>query len=182
MIVFLITTAEKLAHHDYYFLMPAAPLFVIVATVLVHTARLLPHRIRLLALCSLIASMAVPSFLNLTKALKEHADVSQCATLVSSHTPSHELLATYSDVARYNSITYYAARFAVRVEDTEFPIKRYRAAGATTLVVDLPPPQLAEFDSWLTPQNATNLISSVEGVDYKGQPRVCKLYRLLETH
>jgi 4-amino-4-deoxy-L-arabinose transferase-like glycosyltransferase len=178
--LFIVATADKLAHHDYYLLMPAIPVFIIAATIVSYALAFVPTRIQTAALAALILTMAVPSFSNLRKALKEHADVIPCAELVAAHTQPSELLAAYADVTRYNSIPYYAQRLAVRVEDTQFPVQRYRDVGASYLVVDLPPLQNEQFGSWLSKQKVSAAIASVNSADYKGLPRVCTLYRLTQ--
>jgi hypothetical protein len=176
-VLFIFATADKIPHHDYYLLMPAVPVFVIVATSTSRTLLLLPTRLQLPVLCVLIIGMAAPALFNVRKALREHSDVIPCAELVAAHTTPPELIATYADVTRYNSIAHYAGRFGVRVEDTSIPIRRYHAAGANSLVVDLPPTQFEQFEGWLNKQRATTSISQIRAVDYKGQPRVCGIYR-----
>jgi hypothetical protein len=175
--LFIFATADKIPHHDYYLLMPAVPVFVIAATIIERTLLLLPTRFQLPVLSLVIVSMATPTFFNLRKALRENPDVIPCAELVASHTTPAELVAAYADVTRYNSIAFYAGRFAVRVEETIFPIRRYQTAGAHALVVNLPASQFEQFEAWLTKQRATNPVSQIRAIDYKGQPRVCGMYR-----
>jgi hypothetical protein len=177
-IFFIFVTADKIPHHDYYLLMPAVPVFVIAATLISKALLILPAHVRLPLLCVLAIGIAAPSFFNVKKALKEHSDVIPCAELLAAHSAPSELIAAYADVTRYNSIVYYADRFAVRVEDTIFPIRRYQAAGASSLVIDLPPAQFERFDKWLDKQRATTSLSQISGIDYKGQPRVCGIYRI----
>jgi hypothetical protein len=178
-VVFILATADKIPHHDYYLLMPAIPLFVIAAHIMSFAVSALPTRFRTGAVAIIFLAMAVPSFLNIRKALSENRDVLECADLVASSTRADELVGVYSDSSRYNSIIFYAKRFALRVEGTEVPLRSYRSAGLRYLVTNLSPAEFEHFDSWLRERSATRK-ARLQSIDYKGQPRVCGMYSVAE--
>lgn len=176
--LFILATADKIPHHDYYLLMPAIPLFVIAAHVVNFAVSALPTRVRAGAIAIIFLAMAVPSFLNVRKALAENRDVLKCADLVASITRPDELVGVYSDSSRYNSILFYAKRFGLRVEGTEVPLSAYRNSGMRYLVTNLNLAEFEFFDSWLTERSAAPK-ARIDSVDYKGQPRVCRMYILV---
>jgi hypothetical protein len=177
-VVFIALTGDKIPHHDYYLLMPAVPLVVVVAHITNFTVERLSYRVRGLALVGLFASIAAPSFLNVHKALAENRDVITCAEFVATLTQPDELIGVYSDSSRYNSITYYAQRFGVRVEGTTLPLGRFSRVGVRQIVVNLSPIEFDRFHQWATRQSATAQLHRIEARDYKGQPRVCGVYPL----
>lgn len=67
---------------------------------------------------------------SLLKATMPNPDVLSCARLISSTSNELDLIATLSDVSRYNSLAFYSKRLAINVENDAFPISRYIAAGA----------------------------------------------------
>jgi hypothetical protein len=178
--VFILATADKIPHHDYYLLMPAIPILIIAAHIIAFAVDALPVRSRASGLAIIFLAMAIPSCVNMRKALLENPDVLACADLVTTHTRGEDLVGVYSDSSRYNSIIFYAKRFGLRVEGSEVPLRDYRRVGAHYLVTNLNPTESARFEKWLTGQKAS-IRSQIQASDYKGQPRVCKLYDLEST-
>ena len=81
-------------------------------------------------------------------------------------------------MSRYNSISYYAKRFSVRVEGASVPVRVYRDVGVGYLVTNLPRGEEPEFSAWVASQGVAQQVRQVSLVDYKGNERVCSVYRL----
>lgn len=175
-ISFIFLTSDKIPHHDYYLLMPAVPLFVIAASITSFSLQELASRRRIAATVALVTAIAIPSFLNLKKALTENSDVLACAQLLASTTDHQELVGIYSDSSRYNSINFYARRFGVRVENETHPLAQYLQTGVRYIVTNLPPHEYERFHHWLIHQKAPTMLRQITAPDYKGLSRTCAVF------
>lgn len=182
-VLYMILTADKLLHHDYYFLVIAPPVFWYSAEALRAFEKWAVQRngnqLRVALFISLvIASNAVCSWKGLEKARRINPDVTACALEISTHTKADEFIATLTGVQRYNALAYYSRRLAINVEGREFPLSRYSRAGARTLVVNLPEDEFNDYDRWIRQQlgKASNAKFNLQ--DFKGRDRICALYAL----
>jgi|GEM_PF-2825139 len=179
-LVYLVATADKLLHHDYYFLLVFPPFFflggVLLANIFNRT-RLSSNRLAVTAVCFVIVSNAIIGNRSLLKATSPNPDVMGCAKLIREHTSPGEMIATLSDLSRYNSLAFYSNRLAVNVEQDAFPLSRYIHAGATLLALNLPPEDHEQFrNTLLNPEIPA--VARAELFDFKKRLRVCALYRL----
>jgi hypothetical protein len=156
--------------------MPAVPLFVIAASITSFSLQELAARRRIAATVALVTAIAIPSFLNLKKALTENSDVLACAQLLASTTDHQEPVGIYSDSSRYNSINFYARRFGVRVENETHPLAQYLQTGVRHIVTNLPPHEYERFHRWLIHQKTPTMLRQITAPDYKGLSRTCAVY------
>jgi len=180
-IVYLAVTADKLIYHDYYFLLVFPPFFFFGGILLTKLFLYLDARSRVLAVSVISVVLAVNILTaqrSLLKAISVNPDVMLCAELINSQTESDEIIATLTDVSRYNSLAYYSNRLAINVEQDAFPLSRYLDAGASIMVVNLPPEEYQFFKTVFLPAEKDQ-VSLKEAVfpDFRGRPRTCALLR-----
>ena len=121
-----------------------------------------------------VLATQVPSQLRFFKATRVNGDVAICASEIASHTPEGQIVATLTDVSRFNSLAYYSDRLGVNVESVIYPVARYRRAGATRLAVNLSASQFSGYESWL--REARLLWIGRDLPDFKGRERACAVY------
>lgn len=188
-IVYLVFTADKLSHHDYYFLLLSPGLFVITAITIQFVTHYLQekellkgkNKVYLVTLAIIIISPSVQSFLSLHKALKENSDVTQCSENIRVHTEEKSLIAYASDVSRYNSLAYYSERRGLILEQMNFPLERYVPYGVTHIAVNLPETEFNDYKYWIEKQAFPKLrqISlKTDLIDFKNRKRSCGLWKV----
>jgi hypothetical protein len=180
--LYLAATSDKLPDHDYYYLL-AVPVFVTLAAGAYSRLWEAPAcgtiAGRVLFVAALVATYLI-SARNFVKATRESPDIVACAGLLAAGTAPDEIAAVLATGERYNAIDYYAGRLGLFVQGTSYPLRRYQDAGASVLVVDLEPRELAEVSDWLRKQlrDSRPIASDPELEDFAHKRRVCQVYRL----
>jgi hypothetical protein len=180
--LYLAATSDKLPDHDYYYLL-AVPVFVTLAAAaysrIWESPACATSAGQALFVAALLTSFLV-SARNFLKATKVSPDIVACADLLAAGTAPDEIAAVLATGERYNAINYYAGRLGLFVQGTTFPLRRYQNAGASVLVVDLEPSELAQVSDWLRKQlRGSRVIAASAGLeDFAHKRRVCQVYRL----
>ena len=178
--LYLAATADKIGHHDYYFL-PLVPLFALVFAKSLELCWAEGEKkgkwrslVVLLALVQVCATGA-----KYLKAVRPNPDILKCAERAAVHTAEDQLIAVFATDERYNSIHYYAKRRGLSVQPEAFLAEDYLRAGAAVLVVDIAKAKAQAFDDWLARSSIKPLLlEDGEFSDFKGRPRICRLYAL----
>jgi len=180
--IYLAFTADKLINHDYYFLLVFPPFFFLGGQML---SKLFSNNFldskssTVVALSFLVIFSCGLSYRQLLKAQAINEDVILCSEVIESKTQNMDIIATLTDVSRYNSLAYYSNRLAINVEQEAFPVQRYVNAGASHLLINLPPGEYEHYKDLLVPlQAAENFHTKYVFPDFRGRPRVCALYQL----
>lgn len=183
-LVYLFLSADKLPYHDYYFFPVVILLSPVVSRVLAQVAAglrgMLANYKAEVIICGFVVVSTGISGSKIFKAQHVNSDVVNCANFIRDSTADNELIATWTDVSRYNSITYLSGRKAVNVEGTAFHPNRYRRAGASVLVIDLPEREFPAAHVWAASHgvSAPYLIQAMSVREGGARERVCALYRL----
>jgi len=180
--IYLAFTADKLINHDYYFLLVFPPFFFLGGQLLSNLLSRFKDRTMAVAAIA-IALVFIPEVTiakrALLKATTPNPDVIKCAELINSLTDENEFIATLTDISRYNSISFYSNRLAINVEGDAFPLTRYKDAGASVLLINLPTEEAQLFQNMLLPETAEALsLAHVNLVDFRGRARTCAIYPL----
>lgn len=184
--VFLIAAADKIVIHDYYFLLVFPPIASILsrgyASLINSTDKIstsLQQRLIKYAHIAIVPLSFIITYNKVLSAQTNHPDVQQCAQAIVETTTSDTLIATLTDVSRFNSLAYTAKIKSINVEGPALPINQYTKLGAKLLVADLSIEDFKSYASWFTSNGLTKpLWYSDQLKDYKGKQRVCALYKL----
>jgi 4-amino-4-deoxy-L-arabinose transferase-like glycosyltransferase len=181
-LLYLIFTSDKLIDHDYYFLLIAPPVIVLSAQIINEVLRLLNINWGGKTVFGFLLILLISNFAfagkKLVKAQKENPDVIQCSDEVKDAVAPDQLIATLTDLGRYNSIAYYAQRRSINVSGDAFKLQDYAKAGAKYLVLNLSPQEYLSHSKWLEANQATSPIVSQDLRDFKGRKRLCRIYSL----
>ncbi|MDD2943200.1 MAG: hypothetical protein PHC51_09580 [bacterium] len=181
---YLFLSADKLPHHDYYFFPVVMLLCPVVSRFLAQLAvgvqGVIADKGRTAIVVIFIVLSTGISVSKVLKAQRVNSDVVQCAKLVSDSTVDSELIATWTDLSRYNSIAYISGRKAVNIEGEAFHPNRYRRAGASVLVIDLPKNEYPMAHEWAVSHGVSApYLTQAMSVRHGGPvERICALYRL----
>lgn len=181
-------TADKLINHDYYFMLIAPPFLILGALAINDLTQYLAERHGRLVACAtltlIIGATIGFSASAYLKATRPNPDIFYCAKLISENTDAEDLVATLTDVSRYNALAYYSGRRAINVEGITFPFERYRAAGASYLAVNMAGGGAVNYYLWLQflPREAKLIWGSSWVKDAAGRNRHCYLFSLGGPH
>lgn len=181
--LYLLFTLDKLTAHDYYFLPVFVPLVVLAADFAMGLFRLLElrgHRV-ILGLSFALVFLLNPflGFRAFFKATRPNPDVVQCAEAIRSRGTDSMLIATLTDVSRFNSLAYLSGMRAINVEGNDVPLCQYQSRGAKLLVLNLAADDYEKAQTWVRSQLGKAPEHSLRDlVDFRGRPRVCSIWTM----
>ncbi len=179
--LYLLATADKLSDHDYYYLPIAALLTPCIALFISYILRVTESNNFNKLQIVLLIILCCGSFFALKrfeKATRANFDVLECSEIIKIKTSESDLIAIYTDVSRYNSLAYYAERKGVVVENTAFPISKYKSFGADFLLLNLEENESKSFkETFLIDFKNLNNVFSLKLKDFRKRDRICELFK-----